>query len=273
VWEVTSDGNPQAADLMGYSMVLWFTGAPYASTFTADNEAAVAAYLDTGGNFFLSSQDYLYEMGLTPFGENYLHIGRYKDDIGQASVTGLNVFAGLGPYTLLYPFTDYADKVTPDSQALEAFDGPKDNAGISYAGTNFKTIFLGFPLEAVPEAGRTATLERLVDFFGGCEAICNPVSITSMVSNSPVLLGETMSFTATVWGAEPITYIWDFGGTGTPGGADGSVTFLYDAAGPYTVTLDVENACPSSDTATLEVEVIVPPSYQIIFLPAVLKNP
>jgi len=270
VWEVSRDGNPQAADLMGYSMVLWFTGAPYSSTFTADNEAAVAAYLDAGGNFFLSSQDYLYEMGQTSFGENYLHIGMYKDDVGQTSVTGLNVFAGLGPYTLIYPFMDYADKVTPDSQALESFDGPKGTAGISYDGASFNTVFLGFPLEAVPEAGRTAIMETLFDFFGGCTVICNPVSIASLVSDSQVLLGETMSFTATVFGDEPILYIWDFDGSGTPGGGAANMTFLYDAVGTYTVTLTVENSCPSSDTATLDVDVLAP---QIIFLPAVLKNP
>ncbi len=270
VWEVTKDGNPQAADLMGYSMVLWFTGAPFSSTFTADNEAAVAAYLDTGGNFFLSSQDYLYEMELTLFGENYLHIGGYKDDVGQELVLGLNVFAGLGPYDLVYPFIDYADQITPDSEALAAFEGPKGTTGISYAGASFNTVFLGFPLEAVPETGRTAILATLFDFFGGCEVPCNSVSIASLVSDSPVLLGETMSFTATVWGDEPIIYIWDFDGSGTPGGAAANMTFLYDAVGTYTVTLTVQNACPSSDTATLDVDVLAP---QIIFLPAVLKNP
>ena len=272
VWDVAVNGSPTAADLLGFPMVLWFTGSPYSSTFTAANEEAVAAYLDAGGNFFLSSQDYLYDMGLTAFGESYLHIGSYKDDVGQASVTGLNVFAGLGPYTLTYPFTDYADKVIPDAQALEAFVGPKDNTGISYAGATFKTVFLGFPLEAVPLEGRTAILSTLVEYFGGCE-VCYPVSITSLGSDSPVLLGETMNFTATVSGTEPITYTWDFGGAGTAGGTGANVTFLYDAAGSYTVTLDVENACPSTNSATLQVEVLAPPVYQITLLPTVLKNP
>ena len=273
VWDVARDGSPGIADLAGYSMVLWFTGAPYASTFTAENEAAVAAYLDAGGYFFLSSQDYLYEMGLTPFGVNYLHVGAFESDIGQASVEGLNVFAGLGPYTLSYPFTDYADGVDPDASALVAFEGRRANAGISYAGETFKTAFLGFPLEAVPEAGRVDVIGTLVEFFGGCEEVCYPVTISSLTSDSPVLLGEPLSFTATVLGSEPIISTWDFGGSGTAGGMGSSVTFLYDAAGNYTVTLDVENACPSSDTATLEVEVLTPPTYQIIFLPSVLKIP
>jgi hypothetical protein len=177
----------------------------------------------------------------------------------------------LGPYTLSYPFTDYSDAVDPDEFALVAFDGRKGNAGISYVGANFKTVFLGFPLEAVPDAGRVAILDTLIEFFGGCVEVCYPVTISSLTSNSPVLLGETMSFTAAVMGSAPVVYTWDFGGTGLAGGGDANVTFLYDLAGTYTVTLDVENACPSSDTATLEVEVLAPPVYQITFLPTVLR--
>ena len=273
VWDVSQAGSPGADDLMGYSMVLWYTGAPYSSTFTAANEIAVAAYLDAGGNFMLSSQDYLYEMDVTVFGETYLHIASHQDDVTQASVTGLNVFAGLGPYTLLYPFTDYADQVRPDRDAEDAFEGPGGVTGVSYAGASFKTVFLGFPLEAVPEAGRSAILETLFDFFGGCQVVCYPVSITSLTSDSPVLLGEMMSFSATATGTEPITYTWDFGGTGTAGGIGANVTFVYDAAGPYTVTLDVENACPSSDSDTLQVEVLELPVYQVIYLPVLWKTP
>ena len=273
VWDVSQAGSPGADDLMGYSMVLWYTGAPYSSTFTAANEIAVAAYLDAGGNFMLSSQDYLYEMDVTVFGETYLHIASHQDDVTQASVTGLNVFAGLGPYTLLYPFTDYADQVRPDRDAEDAFEGPGGVTGVSYAGASFKTVFLGFPLEAVPEAGRRATLGMLIEFFGGCQAVCYPVSITNLNSDSPVLLGETMSFSATVTGTEPVAYTWDFGGTGTAGGTGANVSFLYDAAGLYTVTLDVENACPSADSATLPVEVLAPPVYQVVYLPVLWKMP
>ena len=273
VWDVSQAGSPTADDLMGYSMVLWYTGAPYSSTFTAANETAVAAYLDAGGNFMLSSQDYLYEMGVTVFGETYLHIASHQDDVTQASVTGLNVFAGLGPYTLVYPFTDYADLVRADRDALDAFEGPNGVTGISYTGASFKTVFLGFPLEAVPEAGLSAILETLIDFFGGCQVVCYPVAITNLTSNSPVLLGETIFFSATTTGTEPITYTWDFGGTGTPGGTGANVTFIYDTAGPYTVTLDVENACPSADSATLPVEVLAPPVYQVVYLPVLWKMP
>jgi hypothetical protein len=170
VWDVMADGDPAFEDISGYAMVFWWTGYPWGTTFTSSNEAAVGAYLDAGGKFFLSSQDYLYDFGITPFGQNYLHIASYTSDVSQTTVTGQNVFAGLGPYSLSYPFTNYSDIVNPDAQAQVAFVGNQGNAAISYDGGSFQTVFLGFPLEAVPNlADRANVLSTLVDWFGGCE--------------------------------------------------------------------------------------------------------
>jgi PKD repeat protein len=61
-------------------------------------------------------------------------------------------------------------------------------------------------------------------------------------------------FTATVTGSGPISYAWDFGGAGSAAGEDTATpTFDYDAAGNYTVTLVVENAC-GTDEAAVTVE-------------------
>jgi PKD repeat protein len=84
---------------------------------------------------------------------------------------------------------------------------------------------------------------------------CDPVNVTNVTSDSPVDVGTAMNFVATVTGDGPITYTWDFGGTGTQGGTDTNPTFDYDSAGTYTVTLDVVNSCPSTDTFSLPVMV------------------
>ncbi len=171
VWDTGSQGDPSAADLAGYMNVLWFTGYPFSSTFTGSNEDAVSPYLDAGGNFLLSSQDYLYEFDITSFGADYLHIASFTSDVAQTTVTGQNVFAGLGPYSLSYPFTNYSDIVTPDAQGQVAFSGNQGNAAVSYDGANFNTVFLGYPFEAIPSlADRSAVMGTAVDFFGGCEA-------------------------------------------------------------------------------------------------------
>jgi hypothetical protein len=108
-------------------------------------------------------------MDLTAFGQNYLHIASFTSDINQTSVTGQNVFAGLGPFTLSYPFTNYSDTVNPNAQGQVAFTGNVGNAAVSFDG-DFNTVFFGYPFEALPQAGRTAVMERMVeDLFGGCE--------------------------------------------------------------------------------------------------------
>ncbi|MGD8969161.1 MAG: PKD domain-containing protein, partial [Anaerolineae bacterium] len=90
------------------------------------------------------------------------------------------------------------------------------------------------------------------------EPVCEPVDIVSVDSDSPVALGETMHFTATVSGSKPIDYTWDFGGSGTGGGTDLNPTFTYDQAGTYAVTLSAENACGQDEEAILVTVETVP---------------
>lgn len=88
VWDVAAQGDPSANDLVGYKMVIWFTGYPRNNTFTSANEATVAAYLDAGGCFWLVSEDYLYDRGLTPFGQNRLRIRSYSNDVNRTDLEG-----------------------------------------------------------------------------------------------------------------------------------------------------------------------------------------
>ena len=198
VWDVGTQGDPAAADLAGYRHVLWFNGYSYSNTFNGTNEAAVGAYLDAGGNFFLSSQDYLWDMDLTPFGQDYLHIASFTSDVSQVTVTGQNVFGGLGPYTLSYPFINYSDTVNPDGQAQVAFLGDVGNAALSYDGELFNSVFLGYPFEAIPGlADRSAVMGRAVDFFGGCEPPAD-VSITPPEQTQTSAPGMLVSYVYTV---------------------------------------------------------------------------
>jgi hypothetical protein len=216
IWDVGTQGDPNTANLQNYPKILWYIGYPYNGTFTSANETAMAAYLDAGGNFFLSSQDYLYDMGLTAFGTNYLHIASFTSDVNQTSVTGQNIFSGLGPYSLSYPFTNYSDVVNPDGLAQLAFSGNMGNAAVSYDGANFNTVFLGYPLEAVSLAGRQAVLQRTLEFFGSCEPPIGWLDghVTDSASGDP-LEGALVTL--------------------LPG--EGSLNGLTDPTGYYTMTL------------------------------------
>ncbi len=87
--------------------------------------------------------------------------------------------------------------------------------------------------------------------------VCAPPVIADLTSDGPVTVGETVHFTATVTGSEPITYTWDFGGAGTGSDlATANPTWTYDDARDYTVTLTVTNPCGShADTLPVRVEV------------------
>jgi hypothetical protein len=103
------------------------------------------------------------------------------------------------------------------------------------------------------------------------ETVGETVEIVELETNSPVELGETMHFSATVEGTEPYTYTWDFGGGGTGSGqSTANPTYLYDAVGTYTVTLRVENPYAADETDRV-VEVQEPEGYEL-YLPLVLKQ-
>ena len=114
------------------------------------DEANLSTYLDGGGTLFLSAQDYLYDMGLTGFGQSYLGIASFDSDSGNATskvgLAGDPIGDGLGPYTLDYPtdFTDYGDIVNPDGSASLAFEGNNGNPlDIDKDGGAWKTVFFG----------------------------------------------------------------------------------------------------------------------------------
>ncbi|KPL05248.1 MAG: hypothetical protein AMJ73_01700, partial [candidate division Zixibacteria bacterium SM1_73] len=70
VWDYDLLGSPSVAVLDSYKAVVWTTGDDYGlpgspSTLTAEDQAALQAYLDDGGRLFCSSQDLLYDNGLT----------------------------------------------------------------------------------------------------------------------------------------------------------------------------------------------------------------
>ena len=116
VWDVATQGDPSAGDLMGYQMVIWFTGYPRNDTFTSANEAAVATYLDAEGRFWLVSEDYLYDRGLTSFGQSRLRIASYTNDVNQTDPVGVpySPGMGLGPYNLTPPNGWPGDLYTDD---------------------------------------------------------------------------------------------------------------------------------------------------------------
>ncbi|GAB4155234.1 MAG: hypothetical protein Fur0021_22480 [Candidatus Promineifilaceae bacterium] len=160
IWDTNnSDNEPDAATLQQYEVVIWFTGDEFGGTAGPGSagEAALATYLNAGGCFLISSQDYVWDRGVTAFMQSHLGISSATSDVSQTTVTGADMYAGLGPYTLAYPFTNYSDRLTPAAGAATSFTGNQGSAAVR-SGTH-SAVFLGYPFEALPAAGRAATLQ------------------------------------------------------------------------------------------------------------------
>ena len=132
-------------------------------------ETALAAWLDNGGCLFISSQDYHYDRGLTAFISGYLGVASVDNDETQTTVTGAgSVFQNMGPYGLIYPFSNYSDVVIPNATAELAFSGNQGDAAVNKDGGEYRTTFWGFPLEAVPSADdRTDLVQTILDWCDG----------------------------------------------------------------------------------------------------------
>ena len=170
----------------------------------------------------------------------------------------------------------YTLRVTNNGNAADTFNlAPSGNVWtttvpspvgpLAMGATQDIDVVVTIPLTALPGDDDTATVTATsqgnpsesdsVDLTTEAQSACVDVSIDDLQSDSPVEVGTAMHFTATVSGDTPITYTWDFGGAGTQVGTGANPTFDYASAGTYTVTLDVANSCPSTDTHSIQVTV------------------
>ncbi len=104
----------------------------------------------------------------------------------------------------------------------------------------------------------------------GVTEACLPVEGTHLAHTPPVpYAGQVVTFTGRVdQGSLPLTYTWGFGDGATGGGP--MVTHIYTAAGAYSVTLTVTNAC-GRDRAGLLLAVIPEAGYRV-YLPLVARG-
>ena len=93
-----------------------------------------------------------------------------------------------------------------------------------------------------------------------------PIGSVSATNNSPTLLGNVTSLTATVASGSNVSYQWNLGNNVLKQGQ--SVTFTYDAIGFYTAIVTASNSV-SLITATTPVTIFKP---KYIYLPLILKT-
>lgn len=190
VWDThASDNEPGSALLGRYSAVAWWSGhaSMYAGPGPATLSNGLGPWLNQGGCWLLSSPYFASRsmFGMQDFG-SYVHAG-VGGDIEPTQVTGAGAtFGGLGPYLLAAPYGNHGETWIPDADASSAFTSPQGSLGTQYDSGTFRSIVVGFPLEALPELGRAEVLSLFQDycamprvpadrvFQDGFEAVVNP---------------------------------------------------------------------------------------------------
>ena len=191
IWDSAGLGSsPAVAEMSSYSAVIWNTGYDYSSAtagLTDVEQGEIAAYLEGGGNIFLSGQDILYNGVSDEFNSKYLHVANYWNDEGVYRVRGVvgdPLSAGMNlPLTLPSSYPDnFADTLQPDSSAVGIFRASETDFGgifpyaaLRYSAVNhsnpFKVVFFAFPFEAISTTAanpnnQNTVMQRVVGWLG-----------------------------------------------------------------------------------------------------------
>jgi hypothetical protein len=174
VWSVAVEGSPGTGDLAGYGRVVWLTGDDCQTTLSAGDQAALAAYLDSGGRLFVSGQDIGYDIGDSPFYADYLHADYVSDDTNNYQLTGMDYLAGVDVIIQGGDGAnnqDYPSDVTPIGGAVAVMDYPSEHlyGGVAYQDDTYGVVYLSFGFEAINnQPDRTEVMSRTLSWLGGC---------------------------------------------------------------------------------------------------------
>jgi M6 family metalloprotease-like protein len=159
-WDISTSGSP-ASIMNQYEYIIWFTGATRPDPMPADNVAAIISYLNGGGRFLITSQDFvqrLSERGSvqdTTLLNQYLKVGYDRNETdhhpqGQPG-TGFDSLAYLTSGSGGANDQLSQDALTISSGAILVMTYRTGRpAGVAVTG-NYVAITLGFGAEAANE--------------------------------------------------------------------------------------------------------------------------
>lgn len=186
--------NSADMELDAYDIVDWIAGlnqvpAPIPKgtdemSLTQAERDALAAYLDGGHALFLSGAEIAFDLATNADDQSFLTSAlraRYAADDANTftvSPSASGILSGLGQFN----FDDgshgsyavnYADVLTPANGSaviLNYAGGAGGAAGIEYANSCQRLVYLGFPFETIyPAAMRQAVMARVINFLDACQ--------------------------------------------------------------------------------------------------------
>ena len=187
VWDTAGGGGngPHVQAMLAADLVIWWSGDHFGG-LKAFDEVMLADYLDQGGKLFLSSQDTIYDLGITPFLTDYLGVSTNPngDDAGGVPLYGI---AGdwvsdaypAPPYDYnAVGMSEYADDVGVEPHAVETFHSGGGLTGIGalrVEAADYRTMFFATPFTPLFADPATAIeiLDRCIHWlaFGPCDSV------------------------------------------------------------------------------------------------------
>ncbi len=175
-FDTQGHGGPPLSRLQMYPLVVWFSGYDWFDPLSEADENNLAAYLNSGGRLFYSAQDYLFVRGSeSSFALTYLGVLTYTNDMTVTTVNGVggNIISdGMGTYSLIYPYRNFSDFLTPTANAeISLIGNHAAGAALNTRGigggeqADFKTAFFGFPFEALPANQQPALMRNVVGWL------------------------------------------------------------------------------------------------------------
>ena len=165
--EVDVAGNPSAALMSNYDVVIWNTGELPTGTIGTNPQAEIIAYLDGGGSFFLTSQGYLNHRGINSFTTGYLGVASFTSNVGATNLVGVAldpIGDGLA-FTDTPPFTNAADAVVPASGAVAWLTSGANNFAVRKDSGVFRSVFMTAPFEGLAGPDADLVMQRVLDWL------------------------------------------------------------------------------------------------------------
>jgi hypothetical protein len=177
VWNEADNGTIGAADIAGYTAVVWFTGV--SGDIEPQNITALESLLDGGGALLMTGQDVGWQLNYygdpadLTFFSDYLHADYVRDNSGYRDLTGIpgdpvgdglafDIGGGDGSGNQDWP--SEIEPLTGASPVLEYMPGAE--GGIRYS-TGHRLVYLAFGFEAVnTQADRDTLMSRCLDWLG-----------------------------------------------------------------------------------------------------------
>ncbi|MFN2225007.1 MAG: hypothetical protein ACK2UY_01850, partial [Anaerolineae bacterium] len=194
-------GSPSRQQLARYPVVIWFTGRDWHSPLDLLDEFRLTVYLQDGGRLLLSSQEYLYHRGYSPFGPNYLGVIDHVENLSVTQVVGglgSPLVMGAEPIDLYYPFRNWSDALRFSEAASPALWGQHGQpVALTLDQPPWKTAFFAFPLETMPQ-------EDLNHLIGEAVGWLSPLGDSWLaVDRAAAQAGEPLTYTIEIRNTGP----------------------------------------------------------------------